>query len=88
MKTFKEFLAEDTINEQSVIDRLEKFAGSKIKPGRNVIKDYPVYIHDNPDGTYIEMDAMDKDAAKGLSRALRSAKFRVTRDGDTGITIK
>jgi len=88
MKTFKEFLAEDTINEQSLINRLEKLAGSKIKPGRNVIKGYSVDILDNPDGTYIEMDAEDKAAANGLSRALRSAKFKVTRDGDTGISIE
>jgi hypothetical protein len=33
------------------------------------------------------MDAVDSDAAKGLVKALRAAKFKAKRNGNVGITI-
>lgn len=84
MKTFKEFLAEQEI---ALIGRLEKFAGSKVKPGRNTIKGYPVDIEDS-DGSYIEMNAVDSDAATGFVKELRNAGFSAKRVGKTGISIK
>jgi hypothetical protein len=69
----------------ALIDKLEKFAG-KLKPGRNTIKGFPVDIDDSSDG-HISMDAVDSDAAKGLVKALRAAKFKAKRDGNVGITI-
>jgi hypothetical protein len=69
----------------ALIDKLEKFAG-KLKAGRNTIKGFPVDIDDSSDG-HISMDAVDSDAAKGLVKALRAAKFKAKRNGDVGITI-
>jgi hypothetical protein len=69
----------------ALIDKLEKFAG-KLKAGRNTIKGFPVDIDDSSDG-HISMDAVDSDAAKGLVKALRAAKFKAKRSGDVGITI-
>ena len=86
MKSFIDHLKEETGG--SLIDRLEKLAGQKIKPGRVTIKGYPVDISDNPDGTYIEMEAVDADAAKGLYSVLKKAKFNVTKDSKTGLTIE
>ena len=70
----------------ALIDKLEKFAGKTVKPGRVVIKGFPVDIDDG-DGSFISMDAVDSDAAKGLMKVLRAAKFKVKRDGNLGITI-
>lgn len=84
MKTFKEFITESN---GSIIDRLEKFAGQKIKPGRNTIKGYPVDIEDSSED-FIEMEAVDRDAAQGLIKELRRGKFKVTRHGNTGISIE
>jgi hypothetical protein len=69
----------------ALIDKLEKFAG-KLKAGRNTIKGFPVDIDDSSDG-HISMDAVDSDAAKGLVKALRAAKFKAKRNGNVGITI-
>lgn len=84
MKSFKEFLAEQ---EMALIDRFEKFAGGKVKPGRNTIKGYPVDIDDS-DGTYLEMDAVDSDAATGLVKELRKAGFKAKRVGKVGIAVE
>lgn len=67
----------DLLNEDSLIDRLDKFVGFKIKPGRNVIKGYPVDITDS-DGTYIFMSAVDQDAKKNLIKILRNANFKIS----------
>jgi|SRR5690554_5416364 len=87
MKTFKEFLEESTQVTESLIDKLEKFAGKKIKPGRVTIKGYPVDVADS-DGSYIEMDAVDRAAAEGLVKALRKDGFNAKRVGNLGILIK
>ncbi len=79
-------ILESKLNE-ALIDKLEKFAASKIKPGRNVIKGYPVDIEDS-DGSYIEMEAVDRDACTGLVKELRDAGFKAKRIGNTGISIE
>ena len=64
----------------SLIDKLEKFHGTGIKPGRVTIKGFPVDIEDS-DGSYISMNAVDIDAAKGLVKQLRNAKFKANNKG-------
>ena len=78
---------EGTFINEALINKLEKFAGQKVKPGRNTIKGFPVDISDDGEGSFISMDAVDADAAKGLVKALRAAKFKAKRDGNLGITI-
>lgn len=75
------------INEDSLIQRLEKFNGKKITGGRHVIKGYPVDIDDSSDGSYIDMEAVDRDACTGLIKELRKAKFKLSRNGNTGLSI-
>lgn len=72
--------------DESLIDKLEKFAGSAMKPGRNVINGYPVDIEDS-DGSYIVMKPVDKDATTGLVKALRKAGFKAKADKQGEITI-
>jgi hypothetical protein len=69
-----------------LLKKLEKFAGSKLKPGRNVIDGYPVDL-DDTDGTYFEMDAVDRDACTGLVKSLRRAGFNAKRVGQLGILV-
>lgn len=71
---------------ESLINRLEKFAGTKLKAGRNVIKGFPADIEDS-DGSYIDLTVVDKDACTGLVKLLRAANFKAKRDGDLGISI-
>jgi hypothetical protein len=60
-----------------LVDNFETWLGSEIKVvGRNVIKGYPVDIDDS-DGTFLEMTAVDADAAKGLMKIMRAAGFIV-----------
>lgn len=87
MKTFKEFLEESTQVTEALIDKLEKFAGKEIKPGRVTIKGYPVDVADS-DGSYIEMDAVDRAAVEGLVKALRKDGFNAKRVGNLGILVK
>ena len=72
---------------ESAIDSLEKFAGVKIKPGRNVINGYPVDIPDQ-DADGLTMTAVDKDACTGLLKALRAAGLKASRDGDTSLVLE
>jgi len=74
-------------HEPNLVDKLSKFAGEQIKPGRNVIKGYPVDIEDGDPAEGVEMDAVDRDAATGLLKALRSAGFKTRRVGDLGIVV-
>jgi hypothetical protein len=71
---------------KSLISNLEAFAKIKLKPGRNIIKGYPVTIEDS-DGSFVDMTAVDKDACTNLLKALRAEGFKAKRDGDTGISI-
>jgi hypothetical protein len=59
-----------------LVDNFDAWNGKKIKVGRNVIKGYPVDIDDS-DGTFLEMTAVDADAAKGLMKIMREAGFIV-----------
>lgn len=81
MKTFTEFVGE------SVIDRLEKFAGQKMKPGRNTIKGYPVDLTDDPDTGFIEAEAVDTKTRNDLAKELTAAGFKVKKDGRLGLSI-
>lgn len=72
---------------EALIDKLEKFAGKKIKPGRVTIKGYPVDVTDS-DGSYIEMDAVDRAAAEDLAKALRKDGFKAKRVGSLGILVE
>lgn len=72
--------------DESLIDKLEKFAGENLKPGRNVINGYPVDIEDS-DGSYIVMKPVDKDAVTGLVKELRKAGFKAKADKTGEITI-
>jgi len=60
----------------SLVDKLSKFAGQSISPGRVTIKGYPVDIEDS-DGSFITMNVVDGDAAKNLLKELRKANFKV-----------
>lgn len=73
---------------QNLLAKLERFAGTSIKPGRNTIKGFPVDIEDqSPDEGGMVLDAVDRDAATGLLKALRAAGFKATRQGQLGISI-
>lgn len=76
----------DMINEEALIDRLEKFAKTKLSPGRHVIRGLPVDIEDS-DGLQIDMKAVDRDAATDLIKLLRQAGFKTARHGNTDISI-
>jgi hypothetical protein len=71
---------------KSFMDNLDAFAGREIKVGRNIIHGQPVDIEDS-DGTYIDVTAVDKDACTILMKKLRSAGFKVKRDGDIGFSV-
>ncbi len=77
----------DQASGQALMSKLEKFAGTKIKPGRNVIKGYPVDIDDQDPSEGLSLDAVDRDAATNLLKALRAAGFKTQRAGQLGITI-
>lgn len=87
LKELQDKHLKESIMTEPLINRLEKFAGTKLKAGRNIIKGFPMDIEDNPDGTYIDMTAVDKDACTSLVKLLRAAKFKAKRDGDKGISI-
>jgi hypothetical protein len=72
--------------QNALIDKLESFAGQALKPGRFTIKGYPVDISDS-DGSFIEMNAVDRDAASGLINELKKSGFKVRRSGDKGIVL-
>lgn len=77
------------INESNdLFSRFEKFAGTKIKVGRNVIKGYPVDIDDGSPEEGISMTAVDSEAAKGLSKELRKSGFKVSKFSNLGILIE
>ena len=61
---------------KQLIDNIETWSGETIKVGRNVLKGFPVDI-DESDGTYLDMTAVDRDAAAGLAKELRSVGFKV-----------
>ena len=80
-------LEESVDNSKSTLANLEKFAGQKIRAGRNTIKGYPVDIEDGGDEAYIEYVSVDKDAGTGLMKALRAAGFKVKRFDDNNFTV-
>lgn len=85
LREFKERAAGIVLGE-ALIDRLEKFAGKSLKPGRETIKGYPVDIEDS-DGKSIYMVAVDKDSATGLVKELRKVGFKAKADKKSGIMI-
>lgn len=70
-----------------VFDKLEAWAGIKIKPGRNVLKGYPVDINDQDPAEGLEMLAVDGDAAKGLVKLLRGAGFKAKYGGSNWVIL-
>lgn len=61
---------------KSLVDNFEKWCGKEIVVGRNVINGFPVDI-DDTDGSFLEMTAVDADAATGLMKQLRANMFIV-----------
>lgn len=69
------------------MSRFETFAGGEVKPGRVTIKGFPVDLNDT-DGTYMDIDAVDADAAAGLAKELKKGGFKVKRAGKTGLLVE
>ena len=61
---------------KELIDNVEKFMGKEIKPGRNTIFGFPIDIEDS-DGTFLDCEAVDKDACSKVAKAFRAAGFAV-----------
>ena len=61
---------------KELIDNVEKFMGKTIKPGRNELFGFPVDIEDS-DGTFLDCEAVDKDACSKVAKAFRAAGFAV-----------
>ena len=61
---------------KELIDNVEKFMGKEIKPGRNELFGFPVDIEDS-DGTFLDCEAVDKDACSKVAKAFRAAGFAV-----------
>lgn len=72
---------------ENLIDRFEKFVGKSVKPGRVNIKGFPVDLNDT-DGSFLDIDAVDADAAKGLAKELKKAGFKVKTSGKTGLVVE
>lgn len=72
---------------ESLIDRFESWAGTPMKVGRMTLKGFPADVNDS-DGEYMDLDAVDKDAASGLAKALKKAGFKVSRHGPVGILVE
>lgn len=79
---------EGTVEEASdFMARFEAFAGGEVKPGRVTIKGFPADLNDT-DGTYMDIDAVDADAAAGLAKELKKGGFKVKRAGKTGLLVE
>lgn len=81
-----EALASKVLGE-SLVDKFESWAGTPMKVGRMVLKGFPADVNDS-DGEYMDLDAVDKDAASGLAKALKKAGFKVTRHGPMGLLVE
>lgn len=73
----------------NVLDKLEAWAGTKIKPGRNVLKGYPVDIEDqNPEEGGLGIDAVDRDVLNSILKDLRKAGFKTRKSGGLGFVVE
>lgn len=81
-----EALASKVLGE-SLVDKFESWAGTPMKVGRMVLKGFPADVNVS-DGEYMDLDAVDKDAASGLAKALKKAGFKVTRHGPVGLLVE
>lgn len=87
MITFKEFLEEgDTTS--SVVTRLEKIMGAKIKKGYNTIDGIQVYIEgQEPDEESLELHEIEPSELKPLIAFLKSKKFGVKKLAQKGSIV-
>ena len=73
----------------ALLTKFEKFIGKPLKAGRNIAKGFPFDVEDqDPEEGGITVTAVDRDAAVGLLKELRSAGFKTRRVSNTDFVIE
>lgn len=72
---------------EDLLAKFEKFAGFRIKPGRNVIHGLPVDIEDGDPKEGISMEGVDRATTTEMLKLLRKNGFNCKRVGNLGIEL-